>query len=130
MIRDLLRRESVKEFLRFCVVGVICTGIDASIFYIFRLFSIYQVALAAGYLLSLFVNYFLTILWTFRKPMSYKNVIGVISCHLFNLFVVRMGLMTLFVEYIGIDDAYAYWPVLIISVFTNFFILKMIVSRI
>lgn len=130
MLRDLLRRESLKEFLRFCVVGVICTGIDASIFYIFRLFSIYQVALAAGYLLSLFVNYFLTILWTFKKPISYKNAIGVISCHLFNLFVVRMGLMTLSVECLGIDDALAYWPVLIISVFTNFFFLKVVVNKI
>lgn len=129
MTRDLLLRDSVKEFLRFCVVGVICTGIDASIFYIFRLFSVYQVALVAGYLISLFFNYFLTVLWTFKKPISYKNAIGVISCHLFNLFVVRMGLMILFVEFIGIDDSYAYWPVLIISVFTNFFILKFCVGK-
>lgn len=38
------------EFVRFCIVGVIATALDAGIFYLVRLFAPYQVALVSGIL--------------------------------------------------------------------------------
>lgn len=85
--------NSMIQFCKFCIVGVLCTCIDATIFYTVIRFSSYQVSLVTGYVLSLLINYFLTIYWTFNSKPSKKNAAGVVIAHLFNLFIVRMGLM-------------------------------------
>lgn len=121
--------EKYRELIRFCIVGAFCTGIDAMIFYIVRLFAPYSVALISGYLLSLIINYILTVLWTFKSKPNKQNAIGIFAAHLFNLFVVRMGLMWLFVEVLNLEDKIAYVPTLLISVISNFVIIKYIISR-
>lgn len=128
--KELLKDSNTLEFIRFCIVGAICTGIDASIFYLVRLFAPYQVALITGYLISLLINYVLTIYWTFQSQPTKGNAIGVIAAHLFNLFVVRMSLMYIFVNVIGLSDKLAYIPTLAISVITNFLIIKIIINKI
>lgn len=117
------------EFIRFCIVGALCTVIDAAIFYAIRTIAPYHVALISGYLLSLIVNYFLTIYWTFKSEPNKKNAIGVVFAHLFNLFIVRMGLMFLLVSIIGLNDKIAYVPTLFISVVTNFIIIKFLINK-
>ena len=118
-----------KEFVRFCIVGAVCTGLDAAVFYAVRLFAPYQMALITGYLLSLFANYFLTIYWTFQSKPNAQNAIGIVLAHLFNLFIVRMSLMYLFVDMMGVNDRIAYVPTLAISVITNFIIIKLIINK-
>lgn len=124
-----LKYNRYGEFIRFCIVGVICTGIDAAIFYAVRSFAPYPIALVSGYVLSLIVNYFLTIYWTFRSKPNAKNAIGVVAAHMFNLFVVRMGLMYVFVDILAINDRIAYIPTLMISVVTNFIIVKFVINK-
>lgn len=124
-----MKRESFDEFIRFCVVGVLATILDAAIFYTVRFFAPYQTALASGYLLSLIFNYFLTVRWTFKKQTNIKNALGLVSAHLFNLFVVRMGLMFIFVDMCSINDKIAYIPTLGISMFTNFIIIKIVLQK-
>ncbi len=124
-----LQTEKIKEFLRFCVVGVLCTLIDAGIFYLMQIWCSYQISLVSGYLLSLIVNYYLTIYWTFASRPLVGNTIGFLVAHVFNLFVVRMGLMYLFVEICGISDKIAFLPTITISVISNFLILRVIISR-
>lgn len=117
------------EFIRFCIVGVIATALDAAIFYLVRMFASYQIALVSGYCLSLIVNYLLTIYWTFKKKPSTGNLFGVIAAHMFNLFVVRMSLMWLFVNVAGIPDRIAYIPTLLISMVTNFLVVRFAVNK-
>ena len=117
------------EFLRFCIVGVIATALDAAIFYLVRMFASYQIALVSGYCLSLIVNYLLTIYWTFKKKPTTGNLVGVIAAHMFNLFVVRMSLMWLFVNMAGIPDRIAYIPTLLISMVTNFLVVRFAVNK-
>ena len=123
-----LDKQLFLQFIRFCIVGVICTIIDAAIYYSVLTFASYRVALIAGYLLSLIVNYFLTIYWTFQTRPSKSNALGVVFAHLLNLFVVRMGLMYLFVSIIGLTERIAYLPTLAISMITNFIILRLIIK--
>lgn len=127
MIKELI--EKYGEFIRFCIVGVICTALDAVIFYAVRNFASYQVSLISGYILSLIANYFLTIYWTFKVKSSAKNAIGVVVAHLFNLFVVRMSLMWVFTSILLLDDRIAYIPTLLISVITNFVIVKLVINK-
>ena len=102
--------------------------IDAAIFYVVRLFAPYQVALISGYLISLCVNYLLTVYWTFRTQSSVRNLVGIVGAHMFNLFVVRMGLMLLFVELMGLSDSIAYLPMAVISAVTNYLIIRAVVN--
>ncbi len=119
-----------KEFIRFVIVGTLATAIDAGVFYLVRLFAPYQVAMITGYLLSLIVNYILTVRWTFKKKPSVNNAIAVVAAHLINLFIVRMSLMKFFVGYVGLEDKIAYLPTLVISVAINFFMVKFAVNRV
>ena len=126
--KDIINHNETRQFIRFCIVGGTCALIDAAIFYIVRLFAPYQVALVSGYLISLCVNYFLTIYWTFKTSPSAHNFVGIIGAHMFNLFVVRMGLMWLFVEVFGWDDSIAYIPMAVISAVTNFLVIRAVVK--
>lgn len=127
-IKGLLRKKETQQFIRFCIVGGTCAIIDAAIFYVVRLFSPYQVALISGYLISLCVNYLLTVYWTFRTESSVLNLVGIVGAHMFNLFVVRMGLMMLFVELMGLRDSVAYIPMAVISAVTNYFVIRTVVK--
>lgn len=127
-IQELLKQKEVQQFMRFCIVGGTCAMIDAAIFYIVRLFAPYQVALVSGYLLSLCVNYLLTVYWTFKTGSSVKNLVGIVGAHLFNLFIVRMGLMLLFVEALGLKDSIAYIPMTVISAITNYLVIRTVIK--
>lgn len=118
-----------QEFMRFCVVGAVCTALDMALFYLLRIIVPYQAALVGGYVISLVVNYMFTIRWTFRTRSTMGNAIGIVSVHLFNLFVVRMGLMHVFTSVCQLSDDVAFIPTLIISVITNFVIIKVVVNK-
>ena len=60
---------------------------------------------------------------------SIQNLVGVVGAHMFNLFVVREGLMWLFVEVFEIDDSIAYIPMAIISAVTNFLVIRFVVRK-
>lgn len=126
---DIIKKHQlVIEFIRFCIVGVLCTGLDAAIFYTVGHIVCYQVALVSGYCISLVANYFFTIYWTFKIKPSKRNIVGIIVAHLFNLFVVRMGLMWLFIDLCGMTNNLAYVPTLVISVIVNFGLVKLAVK--
>lgn len=127
-IKALLSQKEMQQFIRFCIVGGTCALIDAAIFYVVRLFAPYQVALVSGYLISLCVNYLLTVYWTFRTESSVLNLVGIVGAHMFNLFVVRMGLMFLFVEILGLKDSIAYLPMAVISAVTNYLVIRTVVK--
>ena len=124
----MVNKTEMGQFIRFCIVGGTCAMIDAAIFYVVRLFAPYQVALISGYLISLCVNYLLTVYWTFRTQSSVRNLVGIVGAHMFNLFVVRMGLMLLFVELMGLSDSIAYLPMAVISAVTNYLIIRAVVN--
>ncbi len=127
-IKRLLKEQEVQQFIRFCIVGGTCALIDAAVFYVVRLFAPYQVALVSGYVISLCVNYLLTVYWTFKTGSSVTSLVGIIGAHMFNLFVVRMGLMLLFVETFGLDDSIAYLPMAAISAVTNYLVIRTVVK--
>lgn len=126
---NIKKNVHVIEFIRFCIVGVLCTAIDACLFYLIKLVFCYQIALATAYILSLVVNYYLTTYWTFKVKPSKKNFTGIVGVHLFNLFIVRMGLMWFFVSYYQISENIAYIPTLILSVMVTFFLIKVVVKK-
>ena len=137
-VRKVTQNKEAMQFIRFCIVGGTCAVIDAVIFYIVlhicnfyhvQVFAPYQIALVSGYVISLCVNYYLTVRWTFRVSASKRNAAGIVMAHMFNLFVVRMGLMWIFVDTLGIPDKWAYLPMAVISAITNYLVVKFAVNK-
>ena len=64
--------KETRQFLRFCIVGGICWMIDVGVFGVMseQFNANYQVAQITSYLVSLCVNYLLTIYWTFHTRSS------------------------------------------------------------
>lgn len=117
------------EFVRFCIVGILCTGIDALLYYIIKPTLNYQLALIIAYITSLLINYILTTYWTFKVKPSTKNLIGILGVHLSNLFIIRMGLMWLFIQKCNLSENIAYIPTLMISVLTTFILIRLVVKK-
>lgn len=117
------------EFLKFCIVGAVCTGVDAGIYYLLYLHTGYRIAMICGFALSVGINYFLNTYWSFQQKPSMKAIVGVFSAHCFNIFIVRFSLMWLFINIAGLNEGVAFIPTLIISVITNFFFVRYIVYK-
>lgn len=129
MRKKFFRSQSARELIRFCIVGMIATGIDAAIFYLFKSFTSYQYSLVAGYLVSLIFNYLMTVYWTFSVKSNIKHFVGIISVHLLNLFVIRMGLMCFFINFMSLTDSVAYLPMLLISIAASFSMVRYVVKN-
>lgn len=121
--------EKYGSFLRFCIVGGLATLIDACIYYLVKPFVNYQVAMVTGYMLSLVVNYLLTVFWTFKSKPTIKNGLGVLAAHLINCFIIRAGLLFLFVKEMRINDNIAYIIMLCISIPLNFLMVKFVFTQ-
>lgn len=123
------KKSQTRTFIKFCIVGIICTMIDVIVFYVLDERVGYRAAIVSGFVLSIGVNYLLNTLWSFRQKFSLKTVIGVLFAHLFNIFVVRMGLMWVFIDLFILPDRIAYIPTLVISTITNYMIIRMVYFR-
>lgn len=127
-IKELFSHKETQQFVRFCIVGATCFLIDAVVYHVVLKFAPYLIALVSGYIISLCFNYFLTVYWTFQTQSSVLNLVGIVGAHMFNLFIVRTGLMLLFVEGIGLTAGIAYWPMAVISAVTNYLVIRMVVK--
>ena len=128
-ITFLLYNDRIRQFIRFCVVGVIATVVDATLFYLLRQWLPYQMSMMISYAICLCLNMVLTLLWTFNSVINIQNAISIIAAHLFNLFMVRFGLMALFVNVFLINDKLAFLPTLCISTLSNFFVIKTMLHK-
>ena len=126
MTSFIFKKPQTGTFIKFCIVGIICTIIDATVFCVLDGRVGYRAAIVSGFVLSIGVNYLLNTLWSFRQKFSLKTAIGVLFAHLFNIFVVRMGLMWMLIDLLILSDRIAYIPTLIISTITNYVIIKIV----
>ena len=129
VIQILLSNPKSAEFVRFCIVGAMATLIDAIVFFIANHYLSYKEAIVTAYFTSLLFNYYLTVLWTFKQKPSTKNVLGVVMAHLFNLFVVRWGLMAFFVSLLAYKESISYILTLALSTISNFVVVRYAVKK-
>ena len=121
--------KKIQEFIKFCVVGVVCIAIDSTVFYILHNWTGYRIAIVSGSACGLVFNYFANVLWSFKQETSIKNAVGIIVAFIVNIFIVRFSLMWLFINIAGLNEGVAFIPTLIISVITNFFFVRYIVYK-
>ena len=120
----MMKRETYGEMLRFAVVGTISTVLNYVIYWILQHWINVNVAYTIGYVLSFFVNYWLTAHFTFHEQTSAKNGIGFCGAHLFNYFL-HMALLNFFL-WIGLSKELAPLGVYAIAVPTNFVLVRFV----
>ena len=130
---DVLGEENnkLREFVRFCIVGVIAAGIHYLVYFLLQLIdggSVWlSIAYTIGYIVSLVCNFFLTTYFTFRSKVSVKKAAGFSFSHIVN-YTLHMLLFNLFIS-LGINRLIATILVLMIAVPTNFTILHFVYRK-
>lgn len=118
----------IQEFIRFCIVGVIASGIHYLVYCLLQLIysgSLWlSIAYTIGYIVSLVCNFFMTTYFTFRSKVSVGKAASFGGSHIIN-YTLHMVLFNLFIT-LGIDRLIAPILVLMIAVPTNFTILHFV----
>ena len=115
-------KEKRYEFIRFCVVGVVASGLHYGAYYLLQTKIDVNVAYTVGYLISLICNFFLTSYLTFHSSPSIRKALGFGGSHLIN-YLIHLSFLNLFL-YLGISKVLAPVLVLAIAVPINFILLR------
>lgn len=117
-------KQRLCEISKFCIVGVTSALIDLIVYNIVLLFTSYFFSVVVGFVVSWIINYFLSSHWTFKEKPTLSNFFAMLSAHLTNLFVVRLGVIYIFVELLNIHPRVAYIPTLVIAAITSYFMVR------
>ena len=114
----------IREFMRFGIVGGICTALHYGIYYILQMHINVNVAYSLGYILSFIANFYLTSYFTFKSSPSWKKLFGMGGAHLVN-YAIHILLLNLFLR-VGIPQEWAPIPVFAIAIPVNFLLVRFV----
>lgn len=126
-IKALIKSDGFKEFIRFCIVGVIATAIHYGVYLLLNLWINVNVAYTLGYAISFCCNLFLTAKFTFKKEITTKRTGGFILCHGVN-YLLHMLFLNLFL-WIGVAEQWAPIPVYCLVIPINFILVRTVFKR-
>ena len=121
-IHDVIKKEKLREFIRFGLVGVFATGLHYGLYYLLNLVMNVNVAYSIGYVVALFCNFYLTAHFTFKSETSVKRGVGFALSHGIN-YVLHMLLLNLFL-WMGLSETLAPVPVFCIAIPVNFILVR------
>ncbi len=126
-ITKLCSSEKVREFIRFCIVGVIATGIHYGLYLLFSQWIEVNISYTIGYVLSFVVNFLLTNYFTFKTNPNAKRGMGFALSHFVN-YCLHMLLLNV-VLFLGIPKALAPIPVYMVVIPVNFFLIRFFFNK-
>ena len=112
------------EFVRFGIVGGVCTALHYGIYFLLQMAINVNIAYTVGYLLCFVVNFYLTSYFTFGSAPSWKKLFGMAGAHGVN-YLLHMVLLNLFL-WIGVGAKWAPLPVFAIAIPVNFILVKFV----
>ena len=115
------------EFIKVGIVGSTALIILYAVYYCFLDWTNHNIAYTIGYIVSFIANYILTVRFTFNAKASKKNGAGFAFSHLVN-YLLQVGCLNLFI-YLGMTEQYAPIPVFVISVPTNFVLVRFFMKQ-
>lgn len=119
--------EKWGEPLRFCMVGGLATLLHYGLYLLLCRFLGANTAYALGYVLSFFVNFYLTAYFTFGTSPSWRKLVGMGGAHAVNFFI-HFVLLNFFL-WMGIPEKYAPLPVFAIAIPVNFILVRYVFKR-
>lgn len=131
-----VRQIWVREFIKFCVVGLTCTVIDWGIYFVIKKFTgweiqeLKQVMKALSFIGSVGVSYLLNRTWTFRS--NDKQVFAQ-AVKFFSMAIIGLGLNNLFfylsTGYLKLADIFGLIIATVLVMFWNFTVSRVWVFR-
>jgi len=117
------------EFIRFCIIGVICTIANYAIFY--TLYSMlnfpYLTASAIGFIAGVFIGYPLNRRWTYKVKLSSRlQIFSYLLVYISSL-ILSIAFLRLLVEYGGLDPKVANILIIGLTTCTNYLGVKLLV---
>ena len=125
---DICRKLLAKEFVRFCIVGAIATGVHYGVYLLLYRFINANVAYTIGYGLSFCLNLYLTARFTFKEKLTLARGGGFALSHGVN-YVLHILFLNLFL-YLGIAEKWAPIPVYCCVVPINFVLVRTVFRKI
>lgn len=123
-IKSTASKQTVKEFVKFAIVGVVATGIHYAIYLILQKAIGTGIAFTIGYAVSFIANFLLTSRFTFKAKATVKKGIGFGTAHLCN-YLLQMGLLYAVLA-IGVRRDIAPVPVYCIAIPLNFLMVRFV----
>mgnify|MGYP002519778350 FL=1 len=118
------KKRIINEFIRFGIVGGLCTVLHYGIYYLLQLYINVNIAYTLGYVLSFMANFYLTSYFTFGTTPSWKKLIGMGGAHAVN-YALHILLLNLFLR-IEISQEWAPIPVFAIAIPVNFLLVRFV----
>ena len=136
VLKTLFKFPSLKQFIKFSLVGLVNTLIDFIIYFaLTRLITwfadYYLVANAIAFAVAATNSFYLNKYWTFQSKDKRQITFQYFKFLLVSIFTLILveAFLYLFVNYLGMFDLYAKVLVIIISLISNFFLNKLIVFK-
>lgn len=123
MFKGLLKREIIKQFLRFCLIGLESTILNYLFFIIllYFLFVNYTISFIIGFVAGTLFGFVFNKIWAFESEKSpYREIGPYFLVYLFSL-IIGILLIRFLVNQVGIAPVLANIPVLFITTIINFF---------
>ena len=123
-------RDKLGEIIRFGIVGVLATALHYGVY--LGLLWLWpdlntRLAYTIGYVLSWFVNLYLTAHFTFRERVTVKRGLGFAASHGIN-YALHILFLNLFL-YLGVPQQWAPIPVYCIVVPINFILVRTVFKK-
>lgn len=117
-------KQTLKEAIRFGVVGIGATALHYSIYYLLQFYTNVNIAYSIGYVLSFIANFYLTSYFTFGTGPSWQKLAGMGGAHIIN-YLLHLALLNSFL-WIGIPKTWAPIPVFAIAIPVNFLLVRFV----
>lgn len=118
------KKNVIKEFIRFGIVGVIATGLHYGIYFLLQKYINVNIAYTLGYGLSFIGNFYLTSYFTFGTAPSWKKLIGMGGAHAIN-YSLQIVLLNLFL-WLKVPQEWAPFPVFALAIPINFMLVRFV----
>lgn len=132
-INNILSNRKVREFIRFCIIGVIATLIHYSIYYaITKGCGVEReiwlnAAYTIGYVVSWCCNLWLTAHYTFKTTVNVKRGVGFAVSHGIN-YLLHLVFLNLFL-WLRISATFAPWLVFCCVIPINFILVRTVFKK-
>ncbi len=131
MIKNLLKKEISKQFMRFCFVGIESAVLTFLVFIILFNFLLvnYIFAFAGGFIAGTFFGFIFNKIWSFKSKRESKKEVGLYFLIYTISLIVGIFFIKFLVNSFELNPIIANIPVLALTTIINFFGTKIFVFK-
>jgi len=123
MIKELLKRDVVKQFIRFALIGLECTVLTYLVFIILLHYFLinYTISFMVGYIAGIFLGFIFNKIWTFESNRKVSKEIWQYFIVYFIALMVGTLMIRFLVNTYSLNPLIANIPTIGVTTMINFF---------